>query len=778
MVKADYFAHSGHGKPPDGWQLLKDHLEAVAKCAEKSAAKFGAGDFGHAAGLLHDIGKYSEKFQRKLEGENIRVDHSTAGAHTAAQDKQRFGPMGSLIAYVVAGHHAGLANGSGTGDPAPITCRLSKEYIEGLPSFDNWQAEIGPLLPAALALPPLKPHPVPQIGKERRGFCTALFVRMLFSALIDADRLDTEGFYLASENKASFRGGWEPDVLGQLKKRLDAHLADLASGKPVTDVNAARMEVLAHARAMAAEPPGLFSLTVPTGGGKTLSSLAFALEHAIRHKLDRIIYVIPFTSIIEQTAFVFRESFGAGLAHNVIEHHSAYREPAENDAAGTDPQDAAARARLATENWDAPIVVTTAVQFFESLFSNRPGRCRKLHNIARSAVILDEAQTLPLNLLRPCVAALDELARNYGTSVVICTATQPALLAHRKDGSEGFRGGFAGVREIAHQPEKLYERLRRVTVKTPVKLADDELAERLRALDRVLCIVGTRAHARELFQKLKDAPGTHHLSALMCPAHRSEMLKKIKAALEHGPCRVIATTVVEAGVDIDFPAVYRIMAGLDSIAQAAGRCNREGRRSAEESIVQLFEIEGRKPIPELRKFEQAARSIMRDAGHVADLLSPGAIEAYFRELYWSQEVGREDRLDAHGIARGENHVLNRDDILIPFADIARDFRMIETGMEPVIVPYDGEARKLIEELRDTDRVSDTARKLQPYAVNVPKGTFMELRRLGRIEPVHPHRFGEDRFVFLTAEGKDNLYHDDIGFDWSDPAFRKVESGIM
>ena len=252
MVKVDYFAHSGHGKPPDGWQLLKDYLEAVAKCAEKSAAKFGASDFGLAAGLLHDIGKYSEEFQRKLDGVNIRVDHSTAGAHTAVQDKQRFGPMGNLISYVVAGHHAGLANGSGTGAPAPLTCRLSKEYIEGLPSFDNWQAEIGPLLPAALPLPPLKSHPVPQIRKERRGFCTALFVRMLFSALIDADRLDTEGFHLASENKTSLRGGWEPDILGQLEKRLDANLADLASGKPATDVNLARMEVLARARSMAA----------------------------------------------------------------------------------------------------------------------------------------------------------------------------------------------------------------------------------------------------------------------------------------------------------------------------------------------------------------------------------------------------------------------------------------------------------------------------------------------------------------------------------------------
>ena len=779
MTKHDYFAHSGHGKPLDGWQLLKDHLEAVAKCAEKSAAKFGAGDFGHAAGLLHDIGKYSGEFQRKLGGENIRVDHSTAGAEVAAE---RFGPMGRLIAYVVAGHHAGLANGSGTGNPTPLTCRLSKEYIDRLPPLGNWQAEIAPLLPASLAPPPLKFHSVPQIGKERRGLCTALFVRMLFSALIDADRLDTEGFYLGSENRTSLRGGWEPDVLDRLKKRLNAYLADLASTKPATDVNAARAEILARARAMAAERPGLFSLTVPTGGGKTLSSLSFALEHAVTHELHRIIYVIPFTSIIEQTASVFRDAFGADLAHNVIEHHSAYRESGENEAAGTDPQDVAVRARLATENWDAPIVVTTAVQFFESLFSNRPGQCRKLHNIAKSVVILDEAQTLPLNLLRPCVEALDELARNYGTSVVICTATQPALLAKRKDGSDGFKGGFECVREIAPEPQRLYERLRRVTVKEPVKLTDDELAKRLRTLDHVLCIVGTRAHARELFQKLKDLPGTHHLSALMCPVHRSKKLQEIKAALKDGPCRLVATTVVEAGVDIDFPAVYRIMAGLDSIAQAAGRCNREGHRSAEESIIQLFEIEGRKPIPELRKFEETAREILRQPQFAGDPLSLAAIDAYFGFLYWRQQE-RLDWSENWPLPHNKGGFLSRMNegvkvLDLPFADVDYAFSMIETGMEPVIVPYDGNARRLIEELRVTDRVRDTARHLQPYTVNVPRRTFMDLRQLGRIQPAHAHRFGEDRFVCLTAEGKDNLYYDDIGFDWSDLAFRKVESGIM
>ncbi len=774
MAAQQYFAHSATGTQFGSGQPLLDHLTGVAAIARTNGAKFGAAEAAYLAGLLHDLGKYSLEFQRKLAGENIRVDHSTAGAYIAAQEN-RFGPVGKLIAYAIAGHHAGLANGVGTGSPNPLSSRLAKEAVDALPRFDAWAPEIEPLLPAEVRLSLRQPP-----DKERHGFCAALLVRMLFSTLVDADRLDTEAFYSALDAKTPPRGGWSATILSTLNAKLDAYLKGLARGGQASDVNKARAEILAAAGRKALECPGLFSLSVPTGGGKTLSSLAFALGHAVAHNLDRVIYVIPFTSIIEQTAGVFRKAFGADLEHCVIEHHSAYREPREAER-GESERQAGERARLAMENWDAPVIITTAVQFFESLFSNRPGQCRKLHNIAKSVVILDEAQTLPLAMLRPCVAAFDELARSYGASIVLCTATQPALQAARADGSPGFKGGLAGAREIADAPGLtpgiLYARLKRVTIKPAVELDDDALADRLRSHDRVLCIVGTRKHARELYQKLGNEPGTFHLSALMCPVHRTKKLNEIKTALEKGPCRLVATTVIEAGVDVDFPFVYRAMAGLDSIAQAAGRCNREGRRRLEESFVQIFEPKDRAPIPELRKFEQAARSVFRNPAHAADPLSLAAIEAYFSELYWCQEAGRDDRLDPHGIAKSAGCVLNREDAIIPFADIARDFRMIKTEMEPVIVPYDEEARRLLDALTNAEHAGAVARKLQPYMVNVPRGAFAGLRQAGRIETVNPYRFGE-QFMALNEDGLANLYHEEFGFDWSDATFRTVENGIL
>jgi CRISPR-associated endonuclease/helicase Cas3 len=537
------------------------------------------------------------------------------------------------------------------------------------------------------------------------------------------------------------------------------------------------------ARDKAQLTPGLFSLTVPTGGGKTLASLTFALDHAVKHGLDRVIYVIPFTSIIEQTARVFREALGPELAGHVIEHHSAFREEAALEAMqhglGTSGDEsslqAGERMRFATENWHAPIVVTTAVQFFESLFSNRPSQCRKLHNIAKSVVILDEAQTLPLALLRPCVAMLDELARNYRTSIVLCTATQPALEAVRPDGTKGLEGGLIGVREIVDYPTRLYETMKRVTVKkSQGAITEAELVDRLRPHEKVLCIVGTRTHARELFVALKTEhpERTFHLSALMCPAHRSEKLNEIKAALESGPCRVVATTVVEAGVDIDFPYVYRAMAGLDSIAQAAGRCNREGKRGKDESIVQLFEIEGRKTIRELRANEEVAREILRGR-HGDDPLSLAAIEAYFDTLYWRKTQGRvDDRLDKPRILGMLNERAHEG--LLPLEDVAKAFRMIDSAMEPVIIPFDDEARKFLAKLADTDDIRGVARQLQPYIVNVPRQQFDALRRAGSIQPAHPYRF-EEQFVALAV---DNLYSNEFGLDWSDPTRRAVEDNLI
>ncbi|MEM9030347.1 MAG: CRISPR-associated helicase Cas3' [Pseudomonadota bacterium] len=774
-MKMQAHAHSLPHVPKHNWHRLAVHLADVANLSAERATKFDAAEWARAAGLLHDLGKYSREFQEKLEGRPRQVGHSTIGAQVAVD---RYGLQGRLLAYVIAGHHAGLANGTGAESPRSLAERLSPAYVSGLPEPIGWEHEVERLLPAGLN----EPFPLRVVARDRIGFGGALFTRMLFSALVDADRLDTEVFYLTANGAVQSRGQWSGDLEG-LRSQLDNYLASLSQQARASggDVNTARAEILANVRKTATERPGLFSLTVPTGGGKTLASLAFALDHAAQHGHDRVIYVIPFTSIIEQTAAVFRAALEP---HDdcVIEHHSAVREV---DAYwGESERQSGERARLATENWDAPIIVTTAVQFFESLFANRTSPCRKLHNVANSVVILDEAQTLPLHLLRPCVAVLDELARGYNSTIVLCTATQPAILATRPDGTPGFKGGLKRdtVRELAPAPKQLYERLARVTVRKPIKIAnDDELVRQFREHERVLCIVGTRRHARELFQKARDAlpDGVYHLSASLCPVHRSQKLDKIKLLLksDDAPCRLIATTVIEAGVDVDFPAVYRAMAGLDSIAQAAGRCNREGRRPREDSIVQPFEMADRSTIPELRKYEDAARRILDVPKHADDPLSLQAIEAYFAELYWKQETGREDGLDPCRITDRETYAIHANGIDIPFATIAREFQMIKSDMESVIIPFDELVRDALAELEGTEHVRAVARRFQPYMVNVPREAFVALRSAARIEPVAEHRLGE-QFMRLTDDGFDNLYDDDIGLDWSDASYRRVESLIF
>ena len=612
---------------------------------------------------------------------------------------------------------------------------------------------------------------------------------MVFSALVDADRIATEAYYRNAEKRPpADRGDWE--TLATLKARLDQYMGEKTRAAAATAVTPGsrqlqteRADILAAARSAARSKPGQFSLTVPTGGGKTLASLTFALDHAVEHGLDRIIYVIPFTSIIEQTARVFRDALGSELADHVIEHHSAYREDQalarmEGGSGDESALQAGERLRLATENWDAPIIVTTAVQFFESLFSNRPSRCRKLHNIARSVVIFDEAQTLPLKLLRPTVAAIEELALKYRTSAVLCTATQPAITVDQTTGS-GLPGGLADVREIIADPPALYRRLARVTVKPSLLLSQNELATSLREEQKVLCIVGTRAQARNLFKQLIDVDTvpTFHLSALMCPAHRTSKLEDIGVALAAGPCRVIATTVVEAGVDIDFPVVWRQMAGLDSIAQAAGRCNREGKLDPSQAIVQLFEVDGWQSIRELRPNEAAAREVLRH--HRGEPMGLAAIGAYFDRLYETKSQGRTDGLDAKAILpQLQTGALQGQ---LPFADAASDYRMIESAMEPVIVPWDERARDAIAVLGDPalppEDIRATARRLQPYIVNVPRHPFSLLQAAGRIVPINPHRFDE-QFMALTEEGTRSIYSDALGIDWTDPTFQEASNLIV
>ncbi|MET0051627.1 MAG: CRISPR-associated helicase Cas3' [Candidatus Thiodiazotropha sp.] len=729
-----YYAHSGNDPAKSDWQLLSDHLTRVARLAGENASYFRSEQLATVCGLLHDLGKYSEAFAKRLEG-GKRVDHATAGAKIAVEKWPR---LGKLLAYVVAGHHAGLANGVDLGNGR---ASLEERLERAIPALDDvWKAEIR--LPEQPIFPAFKPA-------ENPGFQTAFLVRMLYACLVDADYLDTERFYLGLEGKQQQRGEYPP--LEALRERLDHHLTDLlaknASCGPES-VNGLRGRILRHARSQAQLEPGLFSLTVPTGGGKTLTSMAFALDHAIAHGQRRVIYVIPFTSIIEQNAGVFRNLFNELGEDIVLEHHSAF------DDSGFDCRDETKdKLRLAMENWDTPVVVTTAVQFFESLFADRSSKCRKLHNVAGSAIILDEAQMLPQKLLRPTMAAIDELARNYRCSVVLCTATQPALQR-----SDEFHNGFDHVREIAPEPQRLYCQLDRVSVRHIGVQTDEQLTEKLNTNQQILVIVNNRRHARALYDYIGEGDGHFHLTTLMCAKHRKVKLEEIRRRLRDGEsCKVVSTSLIEAGVDVDFPRVMRAESGLDSIAQAAGRCNREGKHDKSKSEVLIFSSPDWPAPPELEQQAASMRMVLRN--HEGDLLAPDAIRAYFQDLFW-RDPGR---LDAKNLLPLHREHYER--FSFPFQTIASEYRIIDSFMRPIIIPFDKEAEQGIERLHYSEFVGGLAKRLQPYLVQVPERVFLSLKSAGSIAEIGADRFG-GQFWELIHLG---LYDDDAGLSWEDPS---------
>ncbi|HRQ65107.1 MAG TPA: CRISPR-associated endonuclease Cas3'' [Xanthomonadaceae bacterium] len=706
-------------KSPGGewrFQPLEDHLAGVSERAGRFAAPIGSGELAALAGLWHDLGKYAADFQRYLldangidverenasiEGVGRRVDHSAAGALLAMD---RLGPCGKILAQLIAAHHHGLY------DAADLVERLDRSR------------KAGRLVKAMAGEPPesildREPPPFPRIpghdDPARRPF--ALYLRMMFSCLVDADVLDSEAF--GDPASASVRGDFSP--LSDIKAGLDRHLAAFQADSAV---NRIRAEVLAECRQAAGAPQGLFTLTVPTGGGKTLSSMAFALDHALHHGFRRVIYVIPYTSIIEQTADVFRGIFG----NAVVEHHS-----------NLDPEHETQRSRLASENWDAPVVVTTNVQFFESLFSARTSRCRKLHNILQSVVVLDEAQLLPPDYLQPIVDVLHLLTTSYPMSAVLCTATQPVLASREAFGST-FKG-LDHAREIVGDPQPLYRALKRVTVTRPEDLQTpttwEALAERIVAEDCVLAIVNRRDDARALHALLPV--GSVHLSALMCGAHRADTIALIKERLEtrrHDaqaqPLRVVSTQLVEAGVDIDFPVVFRAMAGLDSIAQAAGRCNREGHLP--EGRLHIFVPPKGAPPGLLKLGEQITRSLLwRYRG---DPLDPGLLARYFEAFYRDCEL---DRHDINGLLKPDSS-----GGVVAIRDAADRFRLVADDQIGILVPYssdpdDKRFAGLLAALRKQGPSRGLFRSLQRFVVSLPRWQFEHMRHAGDIEEVLP-----------------------------------------
>ena len=736
-----YLAHIAKSENGFRYQTLEEHLKNTALIAKQFAKKFDSGEWGYFAGLWHDLGKYSELFQEKLKKimnnePDIHVDHSTYGAQKISKEK-----LGKIIAYAIAGHHAGLPNA--TGEDSSLQARLQRI----LPQVNEKE-----IPQEILSHPDLKIEILREWFKDlpdhQRAFAEAFFIRMIYSSLVDADFLDTERFM--DPQKYAKRGNFKKiDDLRNVfvYKMRDFQIQKLSEGK---EINKIRNDIYKECLTASQEAPGIFSLTVPTGGGKTLSSLAFAFEHAVKYGLERIIYVIPYTSIIEQNADVFREFLGNDA---VVEHHSNYVQKDD------DKEDEEARV-LASENWDAPLIVTTNVQFFESLFSNRTSRARKIHNIAKSVVILDEAQMIPANYLYPSIEALRELSSHYGTTVVLCTATQPAL--NKREGFEGLEN----VREIVSDPRKLAKDLKRVHEKYIGKIDDEILAEKLADEKQVLCIVNSRRNAIDLYRKLEEqteTEGNYHLSALMCPKHRSRVLNEIRKKLkDNDTCRVVSTQLVEAGVDVDFPVVYRSLAGLDSIAQAGGRCNREGKLQ----YGNLFVYKPSEGIPAISDFrpraEEAERIINKDCD---DFLSLDSINDFFESYYWR----RGDSLDKQEIRRDLTEGLAKLDF--PFKRISEKFHIIEDTQKPVLIPYDEFAIALINELKYHVSM-DILRKLQRYTVQMPERIIQQLQSAGYLESFN------DQFFTLTEIGRREAYSEKLGLMLDTPEFYQAETTIL
>ncbi len=696
-------AHGATDEHPEG-QSIEAHLKGTGELAETFAAEFGAAANGKLCGLAHDIGKYSDEFQLRLRG-GKKVDHATAGAIECFKIKAAF------EAVCVIGHHSGLPNvghkDADTTESQTFFGRKLRAEQGGIPDYrKNWNGHI--------ALPQDYFRP------SGRGFATAFYIRMLYSCLVDADYIDTETFM----NGDAGRGNYEP--LSALCDKLTAYISKW--NNPTREIDILRQKILNSCIEKASAPRGIFSLTVPTGGGKTVASMAFALNHAVANSMKRIIYVIPYTSIIEQNAKVFRDILGQ---ENVVEHHSQVSYELSENA-----DELEYRSALATENWDAPVIVTTAVQFFESLYANRSSKCRKLHNIANSVIIFDEAQMIPSNNLRPCVAAIAELVRAYNATAVLCTATQPAI-----DGMLLEYSKKESVVELCPDVDGMFEKFRRTSFEKEGRLATDELVSRLESQQQVLCIVNTRKFAQEVYEAL-PSEGRFHLSTLMCPVHRKQKLDEIRERLKSGKtCRVVSTSLIEAGVDVDFPRVFREMAGLDSILQAAGRCNREGKRSAESSIVTVFESENK-----VNKLIAVNRDAAEEA--VRDWIQPNniqTIECYFkayRDLLRNDDKSEIMKAIKEGISGCQ----------LPFKQIAERFRLIDENTFTVYISV-GEGKELISRLREGERSRELYRKAGMYSVSIYENRFNALINAGAAEP-----FGDDAAILTDL----SLYSDEKG----------------
>jgi CRISPR-associated endonuclease/helicase Cas3 len=679
----DLIAHSA---PEEGGepQSFYDHANNVAEIAAGFAASFGSEEIARWLGWWHDAGKADASIQAYLQGEGESRDHSSVGM-LAVPDEM------SLLAHNVAGHHGGLANQTGEHS---LKDRIQRKRDDD--RITQVLEEVRPLIEKHA--PTLRRAHLPDFLRDAEGRAEAMrrhdfWLRMLHSALVDADCLDAERHFDPDRFKTR-----EVEVsIGELWSRFEDNQQALMDEADPTTVNQRRRDVYEAAVDAAEEAPGFFSMTVPTGGGKTRSEMGFGLRHARIHDKDRVIVALPYTSIIEQNADVYRDIFGDEV---VLEHHSAVRSGEEPGNEATSER----WRRLAAQNWDAPVVVTTTVQLLESLFTNHNGRLRKLHRLANSVVVLDEVQTLPPRLLNTTLDGLRELEAHYGTSVLLCTATQPALTER-----PGFPEGLTDAAEIVPDPEGLYDDLRRV--KYDVQVDDpwtwSDVADDLRSQEQAMAVLNTKDDAAAVLDELADDPSVLHLSTRLCGAHRRRVLAEVRRRLKADePIRLVATQVVEAGVDLSFPRVLRALGPLDSIVQAAGRCNREGERDT--GRVTVFEpADGGTPPGAYRTGRDIARRLLRTDPDF-DLHDPSAPRRYFRELYDSRNL---DPDDVQGLRAD-----------LQFAQVADEYRLIADDTTPVVVNY-GDGWEVLDDVLATaehtgfvDR--DDWRRLQPYTVTL------------------------------------------------------------
>jgi len=680
-------------------QTLENHLNNVAELAAQFCSTFCDSEFGKVAGLLHDLGKYLPDFQDKLKGRHTKVDHSIIGSIFSATKH----PENSIpFQFVIAGHHSGLPNAISEDKGMSALENRKNNNVKHYSDLSKIPEYI-----KNLQLPTI---PKKIIESKNPQLALEMFTRMLFSCLVDADRLDAEKF--TNPNMSSLRSKFD-----SIEKILEIFTINLNKKRKKSTkknpINILREDVLSACINESISKPGIYSLTVPTGGGKTLSSMMFALKHAQNNKQNRIIYVAPFTSIIEQNAQIYRKMIGT---NNVIEHHSNFNIDKINTDLETEN-----KLELATENWDAPIVITTTVQFFESLFSNHPAQCRKLHNIANSVIILDEVQSLPTHYLVAILDMMKELTTNYKCSIILSTATQPSI-----NKNHSLQNGLESVKQIFTPTEEHKKICNRVEYDfTLLKKENDwnPLVSEIIKHNTALVIVNTRKDAKELATILSNyRESVYHLSALMVPEHRIKTLKKIRSLLKNKkPCILVTTQLIEAGVDIDFPLVYRAMTGLDSIVQAAGRCNREGKLSTKGNVL-LFKSPNDLKIQTILQAAQTTEIILNKYSKKTNLNSDETIEEYFEKLYSIKDL---DSLKIQDDRKQFN-----------FYKVSKNFQIIDDSFtNTIVIPY-GPAKKIIKRIKIDSVDYKTLRLLQKYTVNIYDTNFNKLIEHSYIENVN------------------------------------------